>query len=249
MCPSEPNTTDALVRRLPESPLSPRLTVLADRVLQDRPMADIGTDHAWLPLHLVATGVVPNAIAGDINEPPLKAARQRISAHGWSDRVMVRQGDGLAVLAPFEVATVTIAGMGGRRIVDVVARAVTVAQALGRLIVQPNTDVPFVRSGLRALGLRLVDEDVRFLDGHFFTTLVWEPGTVAEAWSPLDVRYGPLLRQAPSDGYRQFIASEQTRLASSVQRARDGGASAAALAPLFAELADANAEWARISVM
>ena len=114
--------------RPPEQPLSLRLTAVADFVTSGARIADIGTDHGWLPIHLVHTRRAHSAIAADLREQPLEGARQRIAAHNLTKRIDTRLGNGLTVLAPGDATVVTIAGMGGRRIVELVAAAPEVLQ-------------------------------------------------------------------------------------------------------------------------
>lgn len=236
--------------RPPEQPLSRRLGALRDRVPRGAVVADVGTDHAWLPIHLVHDRISPRAIAADRRAPPLQAARARIAAHGLSDRVEVRQGDGLTVLVPGEVGVVTIAGMGGRRIAELVEAVPAVVRGLDRVIVQPNTEVARVRERLRAAGLTLVDEDLLFEDGHWYPTLAWTPGPdPSPAWDDLDLRYGPLLRRRADPALRRFLGDALARVAKALARAHRQGAPTPALAKLQGELADIEHELARLALV
>jgi Predicted SAM-dependent methyltransferase len=85
--------------RAPEQPLSPRLRAVADLVPSGASVVDVGTDHAWLVVHLLHERRVPGAIAADVNAAPLDGARARIDAHRLGKHVDVRQGDGLAVVS------------------------------------------------------------------------------------------------------------------------------------------------------
>lgn len=197
-----------------------RLRALAELVLPDRPVADIGTDHARLPAGLVAEGRVPWAVGVDLREAPLVGARATARSLGLQDdpRLSLRLGDGLAPLAPGEVATVVIAGMGGLRILDLLARAPQVVAALSRLVLQPNTDLPAVRAGLGPLGLRLVDEHLLLERGQAFTMLVAEPGPPL-ALDPAQLLLGPFLlarREAP---FLAWLRAEELRLTRAIDAA------------------------------
>ena len=235
--------------RPPEQPLSIRLTAVADFVTPGARLADIGTDHGWLPIHLVHTRHAHSAIAADLREQPLQGARKRIADHNLTKRIDTRLGNGLTVLAPGEASVVAIAGMGGRRIVELVAAAPAVIQSLDRLVVQPNTEVYRVRQGLRAAGLELIDESLVFDDGHWYTTLCWIPGQPQVDWTELDLHYGPLLRQRADPQLRRFLGGELTRVARVLARARHNGAKAESLASLQQELEAIEGELARLAIV
>jgi tRNA (adenine22-N1)-methyltransferase len=133
--PSAPLRLSAPVPRL-----GPRLNAVARRVLPGEALADIGADHARLTLALVACEAVPWAIAVDRLSAPLAVARRAAERCGLSERIDVRRGDGLAPIAPGEVATVVIAGMGGAAIRRILERQDPAALGVRRLVLQPQTE-------------------------------------------------------------------------------------------------------------
>lgn len=235
--------------RPPEQPLSDRLAAVAALVPPGARVADIGTDHGWLPIHLVHTRQARSAIAADLRAKPLEGARTRVAAHKLSDRIETRLGSGLSVLRPDEVSTVTIAGMGGRRIVELITACPQVVERLERVITQPNTEVARVRGALRAAGLKLVDEQLVHHDGHWYPTLAWAPGTPDGDWSDLDLRFGPILRQRADPQLRRFLGAELSRVAQVLARARRNGARAASLVSLQEELSAIEHELARLAIV
>ena len=235
--------------RPPEQPLSPRLAAVAELVPLGARVADIGTDHGWLPIHLVHTRRARTAIASDLREQPLDGARRRVESHHLSDRIDLRLGSGLTVLTPDEVTTVIITGMGGRRVVDLIMAAPQVIERLDRVIVQPNTDVAWVREQLRAAGLMLSDEQLIEHDGHWYPTLAWTPGQPDAPWSDLDHRFGPLLRGRADPQLRRFLGSELSRVAQVLARAQRSGAPPSALAALQDELSAIEHELARLAIV
>ncbi len=98
--------------------LSPRLAALADQVPQGALLADVGTDHAYLPTWLLKTGKIQRAVASDINQGPLDRGKETARIYGVEDQISFQRCDGLAGLRAGEVDTVVIAGMGG----DLIAR-------------------------------------------------------------------------------------------------------------------------------
>ena len=92
--------------------LSKRLTAVAGLVTEGASVADIGTDHGYIPIHLIEQNLSPKVIAMDINKGPLERARIHIAGYGMSDRIETRLSDGLAAVKPKEVEEMIVAGMG-----------------------------------------------------------------------------------------------------------------------------------------
>ncbi|MDH7498067.1 MAG: class I SAM-dependent methyltransferase, partial [Syntrophomonadaceae bacterium] len=112
--------------------LSKRLQAVARQVLAGRPAADIGADHALLAVHLVRSGRCPRVVVGELAAGPFERARAFVQREGVADRVSVRRGDGLEVLAEGEVATVIMAGLGGGTIAAILERAGPKAASFSR---------------------------------------------------------------------------------------------------------------------
>lgn len=235
--------------RTPEQPLSPRLHAVGAMIPRGAMLADIGTDHAWLPIHLVHQRHVSRAIAADVKAAPLQGARERIAIHRLTARIEARLGNGLTVLQPGEVTAVSIAGMGGKRIVELATAAPEVLAALDRLVVQPNTDVPWVRRGLRDAGMRLVDENLMSHEGRWYTTLAWVPGTEDAPWTEADLQFGPHLRTRADPALRRRLGDELSRVARILAKASHQGASPESLRDKHDQLAAIEAELARLSLV
>ncbi|MBB6675292.1 tRNA (adenine(22)-N(1))-methyltransferase [Cohnella nanjingensis] len=151
--------------------LSRRLAALADWVPQGARFADIGTDHALLPVYLAASGRIVFAVAGDVHAGPVEAARRQVSAAGLTDIVSVRHGDGLAVLTPGEVDTVCIAGMGGSLMVRLLDAAGSRLQGVRTLILSPHVAEDQVRRWLAEHQYVLERERILMEDGEAYTLL------------------------------------------------------------------------------
>ncbi|MFC5651725.1 tRNA (adenine(22)-N(1))-methyltransferase [Paenibacillus solisilvae] len=153
--------------------LSKRLQVIADRVTQGARVADIGSDHALLPVYLIQSGKCPTAIAGELNTGPFQAARRQTAEAGLKAVVQVRQGDGLSVLEPGEADTVTIAGMGGSLMADILEAGWRAGKLTGvtELVLQPNVGEDFVRRWLTGHAYVLRSERLIEEDGHLYEIL------------------------------------------------------------------------------
>ena len=127
--------------------LTPRLQLLADWVPHGARLADVGTDHAYLPVWLCLHGRVVSAIACDLREGPL--ARARETGRTWgTESIVYRLGNGLAVVSPEEADTIVIAGMGGENIAAILAQAPWTADGTHTLLLQPQTRAEVLRGFL-----------------------------------------------------------------------------------------------------
>ncbi len=140
--------------------LDKRLLAAASFVPQGAILADIGSDHAYLPIHLVQIGRVQSALASDINLGPVEAARKNIISYGVSDSVIAQKADGLDGVERFAPDCITILGMGGELIVRIIDRAPWVRNKKIRLILQPMTHGEILSHYLCEQGFEIVDETI-----------------------------------------------------------------------------------------
>ena len=122
--------------------LSPRLAAIARLISPGNRLVDVGTDHALLPVFLLAEGVCPFAIATDISPGPLEAAQRSAQRAGITSGIDFRLGDGLAAVLSEEAGTVVIAGMGGETIAGILSRAPWLKSEPYQMILQPQSKVP-----------------------------------------------------------------------------------------------------------
>lgn len=212
--------------------LPPRLAAVARHVPAGLTFADIGTDHAYLPAHLVAAGRVPRAVAGDILPGPLAAARATVDAAGLAARIDLRLGPGLSVLAPGEAACVAVCGMGGPLIARILEEGPL--EGVGRLVMQPMGGEAQLRRWLAAHGWGLVAEEVVEDGGRLYPVLVAEPGSMNLSRAEEEV--GPFLLRQGGPLVRRYVAEKLAlarRALAGAQRSERPAARARA-----AELAD-----------
>ena len=174
--------------------LKERLRLAAQLIEPGWRVADIGTDHAYLPVELVRRGAAQSAIACDIGAGPCEAARRTVAAAGLGARIAVRQGDGLTPLAPDEVDAAVIAGMGGKAIAGILARSLPLAKSLRRLVLQPMNAAALLRNWLLENGWEIVEEELALEDARLYEIIAVEPARAARpAPKPLLLEIGPLL--------------------------------------------------------
>lgn len=140
--------------------LTARLRAVAELVRPGSRVADIGTDHALLPVWLLQSGRCPSAVASDIGEGPAASARHTVETAGLTARIAVRVGDGLAPVSPDEAEDIVIAGMGGETIAAILEAAPWVRDAHYHLVLQPMSKPERLRRFLFQNGFAILREDV-----------------------------------------------------------------------------------------
>ncbi len=156
---------------MPPLKLDKRLSTVAEEV-RGEAVFDVGTDHAYLPVYLVESGICSTACASDINEGPLERARQTVLSHGLENSIRLFLCDGTEGAPLDGVTDVICAGMGG----ELISRIVLSDERLKgkRLILQPMTKAPYLRQSLDANGFSLLSEKGVAVGRHIYTVMVWE---------------------------------------------------------------------------
>ncbi len=154
-----------------ETPLTPRLKLAASLVRPGVRVADIGTDHAYIPIALLRAGQVRSAVATDLREGPLARARQNAARYGVANALSLRCCDGLAAVRPDEADDIVIAGMGGELIAAIVAAADWLRDPAKRLILQPMSSAEDLRGYLRTHSF-LIEREVPVTDNDRVYTVM-----------------------------------------------------------------------------
>lgn len=178
--------------------LGKRLIKIADFINSGSRVADIGTDHAVLPIHLIRSGKVEQVIATDINKKPLMKAEENVDAAGLSDYIQLRLGNGLECIAPNEVDTIVIAGMGGELIADILAAAPWLRSENYRLILQPMSRSERLREYLMQNRFTPLFEEAGTDAGRHFTVIVAETEQFKGEYPPCYC-YAGLVLQSPTE--------------------------------------------------
>ena len=138
--------------------LTDRLLKIASLVTEGKRVADIGTDHGYIPVYLLNQCKVPYAILADVNKGPLENARGEVRHNKLLDKVDLRLGSGIEVLVKGEVDEVIIAGMGGILISELLEAKLEVAHSVDKLILQPMQAQNELRKYLLNNGFEILDE-------------------------------------------------------------------------------------------
>ncbi|WP_099868527.1 tRNA (adenine(22)-N(1))-methyltransferase [Streptococcus suis] len=194
-----------------ETKLSRRLEAVASYVPQGARLADVGSDHAYLPLFLVKQGRIGFAIAGEVVQGPYQSALQNVEQAGQSDKISVRMANGLAAVElGDQVSTVTIAGMGGRLIAEILEAGKDKLGSVERLVLQPNNREEDVRRWLVEHDFQLVAEEILEENDKIYEILVAEKGNVDLTADQL--RFGPYLLEEQSATFQKKWLKELDKL-------------------------------------
>ena len=151
--------------------LDGRLSSAAKFVRQGARFADIGTDHAYLPIFLLTSGKIDYAVCSDINEGPLNSARENARASGVYEKIDFALANGADALKDKNVTDVAVCGMGGELIAEIVGRAQFLKKKDVRLILQPMSKFAFLRRELAMLGYEIEDEEYSASQGKLYLTV------------------------------------------------------------------------------
>ena len=192
--------------------LSERLKMNVSLVPKGARIADIGCDHGYASIWLVQEGVAEKVIASDVNRGPIERAIEHVRLAGLERQIECRQGNGTERLAPGEVDTLMIAGMGGPLMIHILSEGRAVLQQVRTLILQPQSDIGAVRYYLWEHGFSIHKEKICLEDGKYYFALQAvrcdaEEGKKPEAeWQ---FRYGTYSAQRRDPVFQNFLDKEK----------------------------------------
>ncbi|WP_321387556.1 tRNA (adenine(22)-N(1))-methyltransferase TrmK [uncultured Enterococcus sp.] len=181
-----------------ENQLSKRLERAGELVPFGSRLADIGSDHAYLPVALMLQGKIEFAVAGEVVQGPYQSAEKQVRKNGLSEKIIVRLADGLdAVLAEDHINAVSICGMGGTLIRDILEKGRVTGHLNGQevLILQPNVGEQVLRQWLTAQGYTILAEDILEENQKIYEIICAEKKEVLADYSEEELMFGPLLLQ------------------------------------------------------
>ncbi|MCA1058027.1 tRNA (adenine(22)-N(1))-methyltransferase TrmK [Rossellomorea aquimaris] len=156
--------------------LSKRLEAVVSYIPKQSRIADIGSDHAYLPCYAVNKGIASSAVAGEVVKGPYLSAKKQVEEAELTKEVEVRLGNGLEVITPGEVDCITIAGMGGTLIASILEEGKHKLTNEPRLILQPNVSAKSIRTWLMDNEWDLIAEEILEEDDKLYEILVAEKG-------------------------------------------------------------------------
>lgn len=154
--------------------LSERMLMAAKMVRKGNAVADIGTDHAYLPAWLVLNGISPSALACDVRKGPLENAKKTVEYYNISDKITLRLSDGFDEIEPFEAQDFIMCGMGGTLMEELVSRAHWLRDKSKRIIVQPQSHAEDIRRYFVESGFEILFEDACTDGGKLYCAMAAE---------------------------------------------------------------------------
>ena len=219
--------------------LDSRLSLAASFVRDGAVIADIGTDHAYLPIHLVLSKKARAAIAADINESPLERARINCEKFEVSDRITLCLADGLRALPLRElsVTDIIICGMGGELIASILNASDYVKNPAVRLILQPMSQAARLRSYLAENGFRTVDGALARAQDKLYQCIVCEYDGTVRSPSPAALELGEEnINKAPDAVFFETLEALIKKTERAIEGRRLGGLDNGELEALLFEL-------------
>ena len=195
--------------------ISKRLKTVADMITRGNVLADIGTDHGYVPIYLVKEGKVPGALAMDIGKGPLEKAIANIKKEGLSEYIETRLSDGLDKLNVGEADSILIAGMGGELMIKILSAAPEKCLAAKELILSPHSQINLVRKYLKKELYGIEKETMVKDEGKYYTILKVLPKGKAAKQDSLDdyteaeLRYGRRLIEEKSPVFLEYLEKEK----------------------------------------
>lgn len=157
--------------------LGPRLNCIALLIDAKARLADIGTDHAFLPIALCQQGKIDYAVAVDIHQGPYQSALAAVREHKLEKKIAVRLGNGLQPLLPGEIDTLSLAGMGGKTILEILLAGQDILAEVADLVLQPQGLESRVRSSLLETGWLLKEEHLVEEEGRIYVIMAFSHKT------------------------------------------------------------------------
>jgi len=192
-----------------EHTLSLRLERVAANVPHGARLADIGSDHAYLPVALMRRGVIAAAVAGEVATTPFHAAQRTVRDNGLEQRITVRLADGLAAIEAADgITAISVCGMGGETIRDILESGKAHLSGQERLVLQPNGGEQPLRQWLMDNGYSIRSEEL-LRENRFYYEIIVAERAGPVVYSAEQLYFGPLQMQARSPA---FIAKWQRML-------------------------------------
>nr|WP_314767148.1 class I SAM-dependent methyltransferase [uncultured Lachnoanaerobaculum sp.] len=190
--------------------LSKRLQTIADFVKKGAVVADIGTDHAHIPIYLIKNNIISKAYACDINAGPLEKAKENINYYGVKN-IELRLSNGLEKLKTDEADTFIIAGMGGELITDILEKGRRFFESKRKFILSPHTKIDEVRKFLLSNGFEITKEDMCIDEGKFYTVMEVKYTENKEMYSEAELLYGKYLIENKHPVLLEFLKKEEEK--------------------------------------
>ena len=203
--------------------INDRLLSAVPFVREGMSLADIGTDHAYLPIHLVMSGKIESAVAADINQGPLDKALENIHKNGLEEKISTVLCDGLKKVESSLVDDIAIFGMGGELIVKIIDEAPWLKSAEKRLILQPMTHPEKVREYLAMQGFDIIGEALSYDRGKIYQTICAQYDGKKRETDLLSLHFGEYILREKSELLLALLNKTKMQLERKINGKLSGG--------------------------
>lgn len=200
--------------------LDKRLLTAVSLVRKDSFCVDVGTDHGYLPVYLYKNGITQNVTACDVNEKPLKSAEKTLQENGLQGKINLILSNGLAEVKPELAEDIVICGMGGELILDIMLASDYSKDDRKRFILQPMTNVPFLRRGLYKNGFEILSETPVIDKPHHYTIIHVKYSGKVEEITEVFARIGkiPASSSQAQQEYVNHIIAKETKVVNGLKK-------------------------------
>ncbi|MEI5992860.1 tRNA (adenine(22)-N(1))-methyltransferase [Candidatus Enterococcus mansonii] len=197
-----------------ENQLSKRLKHVGEFVPEKSRLADIGSDHAYLPVALMLQNKLDFAVAGEVVKGPYESAKKQVRKNGLDEKITVRLANGLDAIEPTDaINAVTICGMGGALIRDILEAGWNNQRLNGNeyLVLQPNIGEKTLRDWLTVHGYTIVEEDILEENNKIYEIIVASRQSTRQAYTEKERLFGPILLKKRSPIFHKKWQGELTQ--------------------------------------
>lgn len=203
--------------------INDRLLTAIPFVRQGKRFADIGTDHAYLPIYLMDKGIIASAVAADINQGPLDKAQENIIKYGFNESISTVLCDGLSKIEPDSVDDIAIFGMGGELIVKIIDEASWVKDTDKRLILQPMTHPEKLREYLTQNGFMIIGETLSIDRGKIYQTICAQYDGIVREYDAFTYAFGEYILKDKNNLLIELMEMTKNKLERKISGKKEGG--------------------------
>jgi len=197
--------------------LSKRLQAVADMVDSGSYLADVGSDHALLPIYLLQKGTVKWVQAIENKTEPFLRTKRNVEAAGLASHVHCSLSDGLTELSD-EVDAVSICGIGGLLTCQILEKNPSRLGNVKTIILDPHRDLAAVRKRVSALGYRLIDEKMVYEQKIFYSVMKWRKGSADQPYGPDELAFGPILMEKRDETFLRYLGEQKEKISKILNR-------------------------------
>ena len=208
------------------APINERLLTASRLIRDDAVLADVGTDHAYLPIYMLAQKKIRFAVLSDINEGPLSKARENVRLSGFSNLVTLKLCNGASELAGLGITDYAVCGMGGELIAEIIKAAPHLKDSSVNLILQPMTRPEALRRFLCENGFRIIKELYVTDEGKHYVCMLASYSGECESFCDADIHFGreSVFYDNKSSSFYAYMEAKCRSLERVIAGKRSGGA-------------------------